>query len=271
MYTKSRPLRGDLFGIATSVRLTRPDSNLIVCYFKLAVNFGGGPEGNRTPATSLSGRIALPSQAHLVLNLAYWFSRKTKKSGIYRFATTLSISYTREALTDISMNLKNIPFGEVTSFNAVIEIPQGSQDKYEYDPEIEAIRLDRVLYSAVRFPFNYGFVPQTLAEDGDPADVVLLSTNPLFPGVVAEARAIGFMEMVDSGEVDNKIIAVPTKDPRFADIQTLEDLPEHTTKEIQNFFETYKLLQNKTVEIKGFHGKDRAIEEIEKTHAAFKQ
>lgn len=169
------------------------------------------------------------------------------------------------------MNLKNIPFGTTEAFNVVIEIPQGSQDKYEYDPELEAIKLDRVLYASYKFPANYGFIPQTLAEDGDPADVILISTNPLFPGVIAEARAIGFMEMVDSGEVDNKIIAVPTKDPRFADIKSLEDLPSHSLKEIQNFFETYKLLQNKTVEIKGFFGPERAIAEIEKTAASFKK
>ena len=169
------------------------------------------------------------------------------------------------------MNLKNIPFGTTEAFNVVIEIPQGSQDKYEYDPELEAIKLDRVLYASYKFPANYGFIPQTLAEDGDPADVILISTNPLFPGVIAEARAIGFMEMIDSGEVDNKIIAVPTKDPRFSDIKSIDDLPSHSLKEIQNFFETYKLLQNKTVEIKGFSGPERAIAEIEKTAASFKK
>lgn len=167
------------------------------------------------------------------------------------------------------MNLKKIPFGTPEAFNVVIEISAGSQDKYEYDPEIEAVKLDRVLYASYKFPANYGFIPRTLAEDGDPADVILLSTNPLLPGIVAEARAIGFMEMVDAGEADNKIIAVPTSDPRFHDIKTLEDLPKHFTKEIQNFFETYKILQNKTVEIKSFSGPDRAIEEIKKTSAAY--
>lgn len=169
------------------------------------------------------------------------------------------------------MSLKTLPFGELDAFNVVIEIPQGSQDKYEYDEELDVVKLDRVLYASYRFPANYGFIPETRAEDGDHTDVVLLSTNPLFPGTVAEARAIGFMEMVDSGENDNKIIAVPTKDPRFADIKALEDLPEHRLKEIRNFFETYKLLQNKTVEVKGFAGVDRAREELEKTRAAYGQ
>ncbi len=167
------------------------------------------------------------------------------------------------------MSLKNLPFGEMEAFHVVIEISQGSQDKYEYDEKLDVIKLDRVLYSSYRFPANYGFVPETRAEDGDHADVLLFSTNPLIPGTVAEARAIGFMEMVDAGENDNKIIAVPVSDPRFSDIQTLDDLPEHTLKEIKNFFETYKVLQNKTVEIKGFADKARALEELEKTREAY--
>jgi inorganic pyrophosphatase len=167
------------------------------------------------------------------------------------------------------MNIKDLPFGEIEKFNVVVEIPQGSQDKYEYDEKLDVIKLDRVLFGSQRFPANYGFVPETRAEDGDHADVVLLTTNPINSGFVVEARAIGFMEMVDSGESDNKIIAVPTEDPRFRDIQALEDLPEHRLKEIQNFFETYKILQNKKVEVKGFQGKDRAVQELEKTKEAY--
>jgi inorganic pyrophosphatase len=167
------------------------------------------------------------------------------------------------------MNIKDLPFGEPEAFNAVIEIPKGSQDKYEYDEKLDVIKLDRVLYGSQRFPFNYGFVPQTRAEDGDHTDVLVLSTNPVVPGCVVVCRPIGFMGMIDGGEVDNKIIAVPTVDPRWADIMTLEDLPQHLLKEIQNFFETYKLLQNKTVEIKGYHGKDRALKELESTQAAY--
>jgi inorganic pyrophosphatase len=167
------------------------------------------------------------------------------------------------------MNIKDLPFGEIEKFNVVVEIPQGSQDKYEYDEELDVIKLDRVLYGSQRFPANYGFVPQTRAEDGDHTDVVLLTTNPINSGFVVTARALGFMEMIDGGEVDNKIIAVPTEDPRFSDVQTLEDLPEHKLKEIQNFFETYKLLQKKKVEVKGFQDKDRAIQELEKTKEVY--
>ncbi|MBX4187831.1 MAG: inorganic diphosphatase [Candidatus Doudnabacteria bacterium] len=167
------------------------------------------------------------------------------------------------------MNIKDLPFGEIEKFNVVIEIPQGSQDKYEYDEKLDVIKLDRVLFGSQRFPANYGFIPQTRAEDGDHTDVVLLATNPINSGFIVSARAIGFMEMIDGGEIDNKIIAVPTEDPRFKDIQALEDLPEHRLKEIQNFFETYKLLQNKKVEVKGFHGKEQAVQEIEKTKEVY--
>jgi inorganic pyrophosphatase len=167
------------------------------------------------------------------------------------------------------MNIHNLPFGEIEKFNVVVEIPKGSQDKYEYDEKLDVIKLDRVLYGSQRFPFNYGFVPKTRAADGDHADVLLISTNPLFPGVVVEARAIGLMEMVDGGDQDNKIFAVPIADPRFNDVLALEDLPAHTLKEIQNFFETYKVLQNKNVEVNGFKDKAAAIMELEKTRKAF--
>ena len=167
------------------------------------------------------------------------------------------------------MNIKNLPFGEMEAFHVVVEIPQGSQDKYEYDEELDVIKLDRVLYSAQRYPTNYGFVPETRAEDGDHTDVLLFSTNPLVAGCVAEARAIGFMDMIDGGEVDNKILAVPVKDPRFKDIQSLDDLPQHLLLEIKNFFENIKVLQGKVVEVRGFGDKARALQELESTKKAY--
>ena len=167
------------------------------------------------------------------------------------------------------MNIKDLPFGEPEKFNVVIEIPQGSQDKYEYDEELDVIKLDRVLYGAQRFPANYGFIPQTRAEDGDHTDVLLLTTNPIMAGAIVVARPIGFMEMLDAGEVDNKIIAVPVADPRFSGYQSLEDVGEHQLKEIQNFFETYKVLQGKKVEVKGFQDKAAALAAIESTREAY--
>lgn len=167
------------------------------------------------------------------------------------------------------MGLKDVPFGEVDKFNVIIEIAQGSQDKYEYDEELDVIKLDRVLFSAQRYPANYGFIPETRADDGDHTDVLVFSTNPIFPGAVVEARAIGFMNMEDGGEIDNKIIAVPTKDPRFAHVKSLDDLPEHSPKEIKNFFETYKILENKQVKIGEFEGQDKADEYIKRTREAY--
>jgi inorganic pyrophosphatase len=167
------------------------------------------------------------------------------------------------------MNIKDLPFGEIEAFNIVVEIPQGSQDKYEYDEKLDVIKLDRVLFGSQRFPANYGFIPETRAEDGDHTDVLLFTTNPLPSGTVVVGRAIGFMEMIDGGEIDNKILAVPVKDPRFDDLKSIDDLPQHRVKEIENFFMTYKVLQGKKVEVKGFAGKDRAIQELESTRKAY--
>lgn len=168
------------------------------------------------------------------------------------------------------MGLKDVPFGSAEKFNVIIEISQGSQDKYEYDEELDVVKLDRVLYSAQRFPANYGFIPETRADDGDHTDVLLFSTNPIIPGAVVEARAIGFMDMNDSGEIDNKVLAVPVSDPRFKHVQSLKDLSEHSTKEIKNFFETYKLLQEKTVIVGEFSEADKALAYIEKTREVYK-
>ncbi len=167
------------------------------------------------------------------------------------------------------MSTNNLPFGELDAFNVFVEIAAGSQDKYEFDEKTGTLMLDRVLYGSQRYPANYGYVPETHAEDGDHADVLLLTTNPVVPGCAVKSRAIGFMEMVDSGESDSKIIAVPTVDPRFGDVLTLDDLPKHRIDEIRNFFETYKVLQKKEVKVGGFFGPDRAKEELQKAKDAF--
>lgn len=181
----------------------------------------------------------------------------------------IDICYNGRVIKTNGMNIKDLPLGAPEKFNVVIEISQGSQDKYEYDEELDVIKLDRVLYGSQRFPANYGFIPQTRAEDGDHTDVLLFTTNPIMSGAIVEARPIGFMEMIDGGEVDNKILAVPVSDPRFDSVNDLSDLPEHKVKEIQNFFETYKLLQNKKVEVKGFKDRVAAVAEINKTAEAY--
>jgi inorganic pyrophosphatase len=154
------------------------------------------------------------------------------------------------------MNLwHDVEPGTKDSMNVIIEINKGSHNKYEVDKKTGLIALDRVSFTAQTFPFDYGFVPQSLWHDGDPLDVVLLTTYPLFPGVLVKARPIAIMNMIDSGEGDDKIIAVPVDDPRFSNLKDLSDINPHTLKEIEHFYSTYKQLQNKVVEVKGFKGK----------------
>jgi inorganic pyrophosphatase len=148
--------------------------------------------------------------------------------------------------------LHDIPAGSADEMNVVIEIPRGVKNKYEVDKETGLIKLDRVNHTAQAYPFDYGFVPQTLWDDGDALDIVLLTTEPLFPGLLVEARPVGIMHMIDGGDADEKVIAVPAGDPRFKDIKDLKDVNQHTLKEISHFFATYKQLQNKVVEVGEF-------------------
>jgi inorganic pyrophosphatase len=134
-------------------------------------------------------------------------------------------------------------------FNAIIEIPLGSNVKYEMDKESGMIRVDRILYSAVYYPANYGFIPQTLAEDGDPLDVLVLCQEPVVPLTVIHARTIGVMIMIDSGLKDHKIIAVATGDPEFNEYQTIRQVPQHRRLMLRRFFQDYKQLEGKTVEV----------------------
>ncbi len=154
--------------------------------------------------------------------------------------------------------------GTTEEINAIIEINKGSKNKYEIDKETGLIALDRVLHTSQDFPFDYGFVPQSLWEDGDPLDVIVLTTYPLMPGTLARVRPVGAVDMVDSGEGDIKIIAVPTKDPRWNEVIDLKDVNKHTLKEIEHFFTTYKKLQNKEVIIRGFLDKKEAMVAFEK-------
>ncbi len=138
----------------------------------------------------------------------------------------------------------------------IIEIPQGSQNKYEVDHETGKIRLDRVLHSPFHYPMEYGFVDHTLGEDGDPIDVMVLSSFPTFPGCVINARIVGLLEMEDDKGVDNKILAVAVDDPRFTHITNLDQVNAHTLKEIAHFFASYKQLEGKTTTIGGWLPKE---------------
>lgn len=145
--------------------------------------------------------------------------------------------------------LHDIKPGTAEEMNVIIEIPKFSKNKYEIDKETGLIALDRVMHSAQDYPFDYGFVPQTLYDDGDALDVVLLTTHPLAPGILVKARPVAIMEMIDGGERDDKVIAVPVDDPRFDDVKDITDLNKHFIKETTHFFETYKKVQKKEVQI----------------------
>jgi len=166
---------------------------------------------------------------------------------------------------DVSLG-KNAP----EQFNCIIEIPRWSNNKYEIDKETGMIALDRANYNAAPYPFDYGFAPKTLWDDGDALDVIVLTTYPLAVGVLAAVRPVAVMEMIDSGESDYKIIAVPVEDKRFEHVQDLSDLNPHTLKEFKHFFETYKNLKSDSpadnpVEVNGYKGKDEAIAAVKKS------
>ncbi|HLB92469.1 MAG TPA: inorganic diphosphatase, partial [Terriglobales bacterium] len=150
---------------------------------------------------------------------------------------------------------ENVP----KEFDAVIEIPTGSSVKYELDKTSGLIKLDRILYSAVYYPANYGFIPQTLAEDDDPIDVLVLCQEPVVPLTIIHARAIGLMTMIDSGKKDHKIIAIATEDPEFNAYREAAEMPPHRLIMLRRFFQDYKQLEGKSVE----------VDEIEPANAAF--
>ena len=136
--------------------------------------------------------------------------------------------------------------------NALIEIPQGTRSKYEVDKDTGLLRLDRVIYSSFQYPINYGFIPQTLGQDNDPLDILVLCSQSIQSLCIVEANVIGNMQMIDSGTMDDKIIAVAAKDPSVNHISRMEELPQHFLLELKNFFEQYKVLENKKVEIDNF-------------------
>lgn len=160
----------------------------------------------------------------------------------------------------------NIP-NEIT---VVVEISKGSKNKYELDKITGLIKLDRVMHTGQDYPFDYGFIPQTHWHDGDPLDVVLLTTYPLISGVLLTARPVAVIDMIDGRDSDAKIIAVPTEDPRFNNVKDLNDVNPHTVEEIIHFFETYKSIQKKNVTIDGVRGADDAKKVIQEGVAMYK-
>lgn len=167
--------------------------------------------------------------------------------------------------------LHDIEPGTRDLLNVIIEIPRGSKNKYEIDKATGLIALDRAMYTAQDYPFDYGFVPRTYWDDGDALDVLVLTTYPLSPGVLVRVRPVAVMDMIDDGDSDNKIIAVPAKDPRWDEVKDLADINKHTIKEIEHFFSTYKKIQSKEVEVKGFRGAEDAKKDFDKSLTLYGQ
>ena len=168
-------------------------------------------------------------------------------------------------------DIPNNPDTVHEGFNAVIEIPRGSKVKYELDKPSGLLRVDRVLYSSVHYPANYGFIPRSYCDDKDPLDVLVLGYEPVHPLSIMIVRAIGVMHMADEGEPDDKVIAVPLNDPAFADVTDIEDIPKHTYREIKRFFEDYKVLEEKSVVVDEIRGAAEGLEAVKQGLAYYRK
>lgn len=152
---------------------------------------------------------------------------------------------------------------------AIIEVPKGSKNKYEIDKPTGLLRVDRVLFSSVTYPANYGFIPQTYCDDKDPLDILVLGQEPVHPLSIMMAKPIGVMKMIDQGEADDKIIAVHANDPEYNHYQSIEELAPHRMLEVKRFFEDYKKLENKTVLVEEFFPRKKALEIIKESMALY--
>ncbi|MBX7150860.1 inorganic diphosphatase [bacterium] len=169
------------------------------------------------------------------------------------------------------MNLKDIPVGNdfPNVVNAIIEIPEGSRNKYEYDVKLEVFKLDRVLYSAVHYPTAYGFIPSTYYDDGDPLDILVLASQPLLTGILVETRPLGVLRMRDDKGADDKILGVAIGDEHYRDMRRVEQLPHHLLVEIEHFFTTYKHLEGKHVQSFGWEPTEFARSAIRLGHEKY--
>ncbi len=159
---------------------------------------------------------------------------------------------------------------EQLSVTVMIEIPKGSRNKYEYDKEKRVLRFDRMLFSAVHYPSDYGFIPDTVAQDGDPLDALVLVWEPTFPGCLIEARPVGLFKMWDEKGPDEKILCVPVSDPLWNYIESLADVPPHLLKEIAHFFAIYKDLEEKKTGVEGWEDRDAAVKVIRESEHRYR-
>jgi inorganic pyrophosphatase len=153
----------------------------------------------------------------------------------------------------------------------IVEIPRGSRNKYEYQEAMGIIKMDRLLYSSLHYPGDYGLVPQTLADDGDPLDTLIMVTEPTFPGCVVEVRPLGLFRMLDRGQADDKVLAVPASDPLYNEYRDLDDVPPHFLKEVAHFFTVYKDLEGVRVKPIGWEPRPKALEAIEDAIAFYRR
>ncbi len=160
---------------------------------------------------------------------------------------------------------------KVPTLTVMIEIPKGSRNKYEYDHQRHAIKFDRMLFSAMHYPSDYGFITDTLAEDGDPLDALVLVWEPTFPGCIMDVRPVGLFKMRDEKGPDAKILCIPLGDPLWNHIKSLSDVPPHLLKEIEHFFKVYKELEEKKTGVEGWEGLEAALATIEDARERFRQ
>ena len=155
--------------------------------------------------------------------------------------------------------------------HVLVEIPKGSRNKYEYDPDLKAVRFDRFLFSSVVYPLDYGMIPETLAADGDPLDAMVAVSEPTFPGCVIPVKPIALFKMRDEKGIDDKVICVPLKDPNWNEFERLEDLPHQLQDEISHFFAVYKTLEQKDVSVDGWYSREDAQAEIEESRRRYRE
>ncbi|MBW3019610.1 inorganic diphosphatase [Candidatus Woesearchaeota archaeon] len=161
--------------------------------------------------------------------------------------------------------------GSTQAVNVIVEIPRGSQNKYEYDKVNKVFKLDRVLFSPLHYPGDYGFIPRTLGEDDDPMDALVLVSHHTFPGVLIQSRPIGLLRMIDSGKRDDKILCVPSYDIRYHHVKDVKQLSKAALNEISHFFQVYKQLEKKDVKIVGWKGREDAVKSLKKSVERYKK